>query len=291
MNPSSPPRIFLSTPLRNEIDNIERLYAAVATQDAQIDIWVIVENGSTDGSREDLAKRSVPANVRELVVLNEDTERGDYALGAKYARIVNRGFEEIRSRIELGAEDFIGILDADSFPDPDYYSTLMVAFDADPKLGIAGGISRDDGTDQTSVHAKDWVRGSCRLWRGACMLQSGYVIGPSADTLSLGRAELDGWRAQVIPGASFFAREVGTRAKHQYYGRSTYYRGCSLPYACLRASKLLARGNVRGAQEYLGGYMSALLTRKPRVADLELRAHFNGYLSRKLKRKILCSVQ
>ena len=279
-------RIFLSTPLRNEIDNIDRLFDSVASQTYPLDLWVIVENGSTDGSREELARRAAPENVRELVVLNEDTERGDYALGAKYARITNRGFEEIRKRRDLGDEDLIGILDADSFPEPDYYSALSQAFDRNPELGIASGPSINEGDGEVSLHAKDWVRGSCRLWRGSCMLQSGYYIGPSADTLSLARAELDGWQAKVVETVPFHAREVGTRSKQRYYGSSAYFRGNTVVYALMRGAKFIWHGRLDAAREYLSGYFGAMKKGEARLDDPALRSYFANYLGRKIRRRL-----
>ncbi|WP_324827104.1 glycosyltransferase family A protein [Qipengyuania zhejiangensis] len=279
-------RIFLSTPLRNEIDNIDRLFSSVAAQHYPIDLWVIVENGSTDGSREELARRAAPTNVAELVVLNEDTESGDYALGAKYARITNRGFDEIRARRDLGSEDLIGILDADSFPEPGYYASLARAFDANPKLGIASGPSVNEGDGEVSLHAADWVRGSCRLWRGACMIESGYLIGPSADTLSLARAELDGWEAKVVPDVPFRAREVGTRSKQKYYGSSAYFRGNTPLYALIRGAKFARHGRIASAREYLAGYFGALRAGEERLNDPALRSYFGSYVARKLRRKL-----
>lgn len=279
-------RIFLSTPLRNEIDNIPSLYRAVEAQNVQISIWIIVENGSTDGSRELLRTLPKPVNVERLVILNENTESGEYALGQKYARIVSRGFEEIRTMTTLASEDLIGILDADSFPDPGYYEQLTRAFDRHQRLGIASGISRDAGTQRRSMHAADWVRGSCRLWRGACMLQSGYIIGPSADTLSLARAEIDGWIASVVKEATFEAREVGERSKQRYYGSSAYFRGNTLLYALVRFLKFASHGHLSDASDYLGGYWSALVGGTPRIDDPEIRAYFKSYLPRKIRRRI-----
>lgn len=277
-------RIFLSTPLHNEIDNIDRLFEAVAAQTHSISLWVIVENGSTDGSREDLETRVAPHNVETLIVLNENTESAQYALGAKYARITNRGFTEIRNRIDLEPEDLIGILDADSFPEPNYYTALADAFTANPQLGITSGRSVDEGSQHMSIHAADWVRGSCRLWRGACMMQSGYVIGPSADTLSLARAELDGWEAKVVKDTFFHAREVGTRSKQRYYGASAHFRGNTPLYAIIRFAKFVTHGQVANGKDYLAGYFGAQFKKEPRLDDPSLRTYFRTYLRRKMMR-------
>ncbi|UNK42222.1 glycosyltransferase family 2 protein [Luteimonas sp. S4-F44] len=279
-------RIFLSTPLRNEFDNIPDLYRAVSSQDVSISIWVIVENGSTDGSQELLQTLPKPSNVEQLIVLNEDTESGEYALGQKYARIVSRGFDEIRARVDLQPEDLIGILDADSFPSDGYYRILTLAFDQNPRLGLASGVSCDTGTEKKSIHAADWVRGSCRLWRGACMLQSGYIVGPSADTLSLARAEIDGWQADVVKDAMFKAREVGTRSKQRYYGSSAYFRGNTLTYALVRFGKFLAYGRFSDARDYLAGYCSARSDDAPRIDDEQIRDYFEQYLPRKIKKRL-----
>lgn len=278
-------RIFLSTPLRNEIGNIDKLFQSVADQDCQIDVWVIVENGSTDGSREDLAVRDRPKNVGELIVLNEDAEVGDYALGAKYARIVNRGFQEIQSRVTLKDSDLIGILDADSFPKISYYSKLRDAFDKDSKLGIASGLSFDEENMRVSAHSRNWVRGSCRLWRGECFMQSGYIIGPSADTLSLARAEIDGWVVYVVNEAMFIAREVGARSKQKYYGTSAYYRGNTPVYALLRFAKFVSKFKFSEAAQYLSGYFGSYIAGAERIDDLEIRAYFSDYVLNKLIRK------
>jgi glycosyltransferase involved in cell wall biosynthesis len=279
-------RLFLTTPLRDEINNIERLFASVAAQDMQITCWVIVENGSTDGSQEALSRRAPPANVDTMIVLNQLCKGQVYGLGSKYAGIVQIGFARICSQFDIGPEDMIGILDADSFPGPRYYTQLSDGFDRDPKLGIASGRCVDDLTGQPSRHAADWVLGSCRIWRGACFLGSGYVIGPSADTLSLARAELDGWFARVLPQAQFLAREVGLRARQNYYGRSAHFRGNTPFYACLRWGKFLARGEMRAGYEFVAGYLSAWIGRAPRIEDPELRNYFARYVLRKLAKAI-----
>lgn len=276
-------RIFLVTPLRNEIENLPRLLDCVENQSVNIECWVIVENGSTDGSKEMLARLSSVPNVGRLVVLNIDTEGAEYQLGSKYARLVNAGFSTILENYVLDADDTIGILDADSFPELSYYEKLTSHFDSDPRLGITSGLSFDIDSGKLSSHSRSWVRGSCRLWRSSCFMMSGYIIGPSADTLSAARAELDGWKVHVTPSASFFAREVGGRAKIKYYGASAYYRGNTLTYILLRALKHVVQGKPAQGLELAQGYLEAKAVKADRLADKELRAYFRTYIVRKLR--------
>lgn len=273
-------RIYLVTPLRDEVDNIEPLFSSIAAQDVKIEKWVIVENGSTDGSVEKLNSIIAPPNVNNLTVLNIDTEDPEYALGWKYARIVNRGFQEITSSISLGSNDYIGILDADSFPDAGYYKLLVRSFNSYPNLGITSGHCYDIETGRRSRHNEKWVLGSCRLWRGACFNDSGYIIGPSADTLSVAKAEIAGWDVSVTPGATFKARTVGERINYSYYGKSAHYRGETTLYIFMRTINMFLRGNIIGSYKLLFGYVEAALSREPKINDEEIIGYYRSKLYR-----------
>lgn len=278
-------RVFLVTPLRDEMHNIPRLMQSIEQQDHAIACWLIVQNGSTDGSAEFLSTAPPPKTVRSFKVITATTEDSGYALGAKYAQLIDLGFRAIRNDYHLEDDDLIGILDADSFPEPNYYSLLADNFDRDASLGITSGLSYDDTTERPSGHAPSWVRGSCRLWRGACLKQCGYMIAPSADSLASARAELSGWRVAVTPGAKFYARAVGSRAKQRYYGASAHFRGHTLAYAFLRSLKLLFSGRGIEAWGYFQGYTKSMRSGAVRIDDADLRRYFRTYLWRNVLKR------
>lgn len=284
-------RVFLVTPLRDEIDNLPRLIGCVERQTVDVARWVVVENGSTDGSKEFLDRLKGVENVGNLTVLHIDTEDPEYALGSKYARIVNRGFEELLLRENIRPDDCVGILDADSFPEDDYFEKLIELFKLSPKVGISSGLSYNASDGRVSVHSREWVRGSCRLWRGACFLESGYIIGPSADTLSVARANLDGWETAVNPDAKFVAREVGGRGKFEYYGASSYHRGNTMLYALGRSLKLAFLARPLQGFAFFSGYVKAQASGAPRIDDPEIRAYFRTYLVRRFKENALRRVR
>jgi glycosyltransferase involved in cell wall biosynthesis len=276
-------KINIVTPLRNELENVKKLISCISEQSISIDKWIIVENNSNDGSKEYLASIVNVPNVNNLIVLTLDTESPDYQLGYKYSRIVNAGFEYIIEQNIIGDEDYIGILDADSFPTTDYYEKLISSFEQDPSLGICSGRSRELETQKLSVHSASWVMGSCRLWRYSCFRECGYIIGPSADTLSLAKAELCGWKAYPNQDAVFYSREVGQRINFSYYGESAYFRGNTIIYASFRLAKYILKGKIVDGIKFYSGYVNSLLKRTPRVDDKELKLYFSQYLSKKLK--------
>jgi glycosyltransferase involved in cell wall biosynthesis len=221
--------IALVTPLKNEIENIDTLFASVSSQQCEIAVWIIVENGSSDGSAEKLKSISVPENVKRLEILTFSLPEETYALGVKYATVVNQGFlrlREIITRDGMALPSHVGILDADCAPSVGYFGELVKRMAID-SIDLASGVGVFDN-GRPDGEAKDWVRGNCRLWSWPCFEDVGYVVGPSADTLSLSKAVSRGYRAKPYHDLVYHCREMGKKSRYDYYGYSAYYRGVTL---------------------------------------------------------------
>jgi cellulose synthase/poly-beta-1,6-N-acetylglucosamine synthase-like glycosyltransferase len=117
MTASMAPRVSVIVPVYNGASEIGRCLDAVLAQDFSDYEVVVVDNGSTDGTGDLVAKRPV-------TVVREDDTPGSYA-----AR--NRG-------IEAAHGDLIAFTDADCAPAPDWLSRLVPLFD-DAHLHVAGG--------------------------------------------------------------------------------------------------------------------------------------------------------
>jgi glycosyltransferase involved in cell wall biosynthesis len=230
-------KIAIVTPLKDELNNLDRLIESISNQSINIHTWVIIENDSIDGSREYLNKINSIKNVENLFILNLDTNQQTYELGKKYSSIVHKGFELIKSKKNIYDElNFIGILDADCFPDKDYYQVLTNFMKVNPRTGISSGIILfDDGKKHKTK--RNHVRGSGRLWSIDCFRDVGYVIGMSADSLSSAKAVIKGWQVNVCEKAIIKSRVAGAIKGFSYYGESAYYRGNSLLYAFLKSIK------------------------------------------------------
>ena len=151
----------LVTPARNEAAFIERTIRSVLVQTSLPARWIIVSDGSTDGTDEIVKKYTDRYEWIQLVRMPERKERHFagkvYAFNAGYARLGELSY------------DIVGNLDADISFDKDYFSFLISRFADDTKLGVAGTPFRE-GTRQydyrfTSI---DHVSGACQLFRREC---------------------------------------------------------------------------------------------------------------------------
>jgi len=122
------PSIALVTPLKDEIDNIEKFFSNISSQSIPIKCLIIVENDSSDGSKEYLNKLTSIKNVEHFKLININFEDTSYRVGKKYATIINTGFQYIQNTPFYNTLDYIGILDCDVFPEINLHKRREAAY-------------------------------------------------------------------------------------------------------------------------------------------------------------------
>jgi glycosyltransferase involved in cell wall biosynthesis len=184
----------LITPARNEAEFIERTIQSMIAQTCLPLKWVIVSDGSTDGT-DDIVKKYLPDYPWiELVRTPERKER--HFAGKVYA--FNAGYEKVR---DLNF-DVIGSLDADISFDAEYFSFLLNKFTQNPQLGVAGTPFRE-GDKQYDYRFTniEHVSGACQLFRKACFEAiGGYTplkVG-GVDLVAVTTARLKGWKTKTF---------------------------------------------------------------------------------------------
>src|SRR5215831_6690170 len=105
----------LVTPARNEAGLIEQTIQSVLAQSVLPRKWIIVSDGSTDGTDEIVQRY---ANEHEWIELMRMPERRDRQFAAK-ANAFNAGYARLKGHSQLPF-DIIGNLDADITLEPDY---------------------------------------------------------------------------------------------------------------------------------------------------------------------------
>jgi len=262
-------RYALVTPARDEELNLRRLAGCVISQTRPPSAWVVVDNGSVDGT---VGVAQALAGEREWVRL----------MLAPPAPRTERGGPPVQAFVAGAGSldpppDVVVKLDADVSFDPDFFDRLLGCFERNPRLGIASGLCLEQGpagwkeTYSTGSHA----RGATRAYRWPCF----EAVCPLEttmgwDTIDELRARAAGWEIATIPEVRFYHhRKMGTREGAR---RSWFRYGSMAHYLEYRPSYLLLRTLYRIVREpsaaaLLGGYLLAAVRRRPRYPDDAVR--------------------
>lgn len=277
-------KIAIVTPLKDEEKNISKLISSIEKQSVQIFCWVIVENGSNDNSKDILSRINSVKNVQNFKVINYTFEDSVYKLGKKYATIISEGMSYLKNNEIYDEMDYFAILDADTFPEPNYYEAVIKEFQDDSKAGIIGSYGK---TDVGEVHLdnKNDPCGAAMVFSKDCLENAEYRITPSAASVVKTKARILGYRVKTTFNTHFVSRKMGVNIDHEYYGKSAYFMGIPLYHAILHFSKALIKGNLKGAFGYIKGYSQSLLSRKDRIDDPDI-IRFNRFrIVNKLKNR------
>lgn len=219
----------LITPARNEEKHIEVLIESVIHQTLLPVKWVIVNDGSTDGTAGIVGKYLAEHPWIELLDLPVHRDR---SFAAK-AYAVNAGVE----RLAGAPWEVVGNIDSDVSFDPDYCEFLIEKFEGDPTLGVAGTIFSEDGgysSGKDSFEGQNHVAGGCQLFRRKCFEEiGGYVPNKAGgvDWIAVTTARMKGWRTRSYREKSFYHyRKLGTAERSLLasafsYGEKDYYLG------------------------------------------------------------------
>lgn len=204
------PTYVLITPARNEAQFIELTIQSVLKQTVRPLKWVIVDDGSTDGTGDIVKKYTHDQPWIEFVELSRG---GDRNFSGK-VRAFNAGYDRLR---ELNY-DVIGNLDGDVCFDEDYFQFLLERFADNPRLGVAGTPFREGSFQYdyrfTSI---EHVSGPCQLFRRECFEQiGGYIpreIG-GVDLVAVLTARMKGWQTRTFLEKPYIhQRQMGTATR------------------------------------------------------------------------------
>jgi len=268
-------RYALVTPARNEARFLPSVIESLAAQSLLPVKWVIVSDGSTDGTDEVVRQYAERYAWIELVSKPPRKERH---FAAK-VEAFNAGYERLRGV----ACEVVGNLDADiTFEDPSYFEFLMHKFEENPKLGVCGTAYRENGLMYPySFTSLADVFGACQLFRRECFEAiGGYIPIPSGgiDVVAVLSAQARGWQTRTYTEKFCIHHRQVASAQHggQYRrllheGRKDYLLGSHpLWELCRSLYRLKGRPYGIGGALLFAGYFWASLRRVPKTIPEEL---------------------
>lgn len=259
------------TPARNEEHNLPRLAAALEAQTRRPSAWVVVDDGSSDGTPAVLAE--LGARLPWLSVLERARdEASGIAVGRREGRDLLAFCDGVKMLTETPG--VVIKIDADIDFDATYCDELIARFDADPRLGIASGtcMERQDGVWTRRTKAESTVWGASRAYRWDCV-EDLFAFEPCMgwDGLDELRVQLRDMTTETFVELPFRhnrpegGRELTSLHQGAALGRASWYMGYRPSYLVLRA--LYRARSQPAAVAMLWGYTAAAVSGSPRYGD------------------------
>ncbi|MGB1313938.1 MAG: glycosyltransferase [Bizionia paragorgiae] len=185
--------IYIVIPAHNEDSCIDLMLQSLVEQTLQPKQVVVVNDNSTDTTETIISKytKSFPWITSITIQSSSNHLPGTKVINAFY-----KGLETLDDDY-----DVICKFDADIILPKNYLESLVTIFNADKKVGIAGGlayIKKEDTWVYETIASKEHVRGPFKAYRKACFNAIGGLKRSIGwDTLDVLLAQYYGWKVQT----------------------------------------------------------------------------------------------
>lgn len=280
-------RFVLVSPTRDEAKTIGITLESVVNQSCRPVEWVIVDDGSTDGTAELVATAAAEHSwIRSLKLPPRE--------GRSFARVVENTLLGIRS-LEQSDYAYLGLLDTDVRLEADYFERLIGEFERFPKLGLAGGVAIDLGKprDRLPRNRRD-VPGALQFFRRSCFEAIGGLVAiPEGgwDALSCAMARMKGFDTRLVTELIVDhlkprnASQGGVIRRHWQMGVRDHALGYHPLFEAVKCiGRVLEPPIAVGALAWWTGFAAALLRRRPRSAPPELIAYCRREQTNRLRK-------
>jgi biofilm PGA synthesis N-glycosyltransferase PgaC len=278
-------KYVIVTPVRNEEGFVAHTLESVVSQTSRPAKWVIVDDGSVDGTARIVQEYVDKYPWIELVRLED---RGFRMPGEGVVRAFYAGL----GTVDSSSYDFIVKLDGDLALESDYFARLFRRFDENPELGIAGGGCYVPRGNHWVLERspRDHVRGLTKVYRRECFEDIGGLEAVGGwDAIDDLRAQMKGWETRSFAELKVRQyRPTGTAesklVRMAKSGEFSYYRGYPPLVMLLRGiyRALTDRPFIFGGFAMLWGYLRSWLMRQPQIDDPELISYYRQKMLRRL---------
>ena len=212
---------LIVTPARNEAANLQRLGQCLFEQTWRPDAWIVVDNGSTDGTQDVVRELGRVHDWIRLVSIPSDENP---ARGRSSVRAFNAGVMG-----EPAHADFVTGLDADVSFGPEYLDSLRREFQRNSRLGIASGLCYEpsgDGWEPVHVTHPN-LRGASLTYRSECLAQLlPLEVRLGWEAIGVVRARIRGWETAIISNLRYLPSSAyrcsGCQPVRELRGRRRY---------------------------------------------------------------------
>lgn len=276
------------SPCRNEADYMRRTLDSMVAQTVRPDLWLIVDDGSTDETPAILAEY---AAAHDWIRVAPKPDRGHRAVGPGVVEAFYFGYDQI----DADAYEQICKLDLDLDLPPRYFEILIERMDANPRIGSCSGkpyYRAASGELKSERRGDEMSVGMTKFYRTTCFKEiGGFVHEVMWDAIDCHKSRQLGWISvswdepdlrfeHLRPMGSSQAGILTGRMRH---GFGQYYMGSDfLFFTATAAFRALEPPYFIGGLAIWWGYVRAWAQGLPRHGDRELVAFIRRYQRRAL---------
>jgi len=264
-------KYIIVTPVKNEIKYFPLTVDSMLKQSILPIKWIIVNDGSSDGTEKIIQK--LGQNYEWIEVINlEDKEKRKP--GGEY--VASFGI----NRVDFDNIDFFVRMDGDLQFDQDYFLNIFFEFERNPKLGIASGVCyvNENGKWVEEKTPRFHTR-AIKTYRVACYKSIGGVetyLG--FDTIDEIKANMLGWETRSLTNLKInhlkkTQSSQGTKA-YLNVGIAAYNAAYHPVYVlALAIHKLFNKPYLKGSLTLLWGFFSGYIYKIPRNISDDYKAY------------------
>jgi poly-beta-1,6-N-acetyl-D-glucosamine synthase len=277
-------RYAIVTPVRNEEQHLERTIESVLSQTVLPAEWVIVDDGSTDGTGAIIDRYATQVPWIRAV---HRADRGFRKAGGGVIEAFYEGYNSVSNQVW----DFVVKLDGDLTFSPDYFEQCFAHFTSEPRLGIGGGEIYHDLGGELKLEANPafHVRGATKIYRRACWEAiGGLCVAPGWDTVDEVKANMLGWSTHSFAELRlihhrFTGSAEGLLRDRVKHGVACYVSGYHPLFVAVKCvSRLAQKPYLIGSAAIFYGFLKGHVTHAPRIRDARLIRYLRGQQLRRL---------
>ncbi len=262
-------KYVIITPVRDEERYIESTIQSVVNQTIRPLEWIIVDDGSIDGTAALLQRYS---NLYPWIRPKYRANRGYRHSGTGVVEAFDDGY----ACLQCDAWDFIVKLDGDLSFAPDYFERAFEHFRTEPRLGIGGGslYHAVNGSLQLEKCPRFHVRGATKIYKRNCWAAIGGLWpGPGWDTIDEVKANMLGWLTESFTDVHVLHHRFTGTAESRWRdmvknGKADYVAGYHPLFMIAKCVRRLVQkpyviASIGMAFGFLAGYFQGI----PQVSD------------------------
>lgn len=272
------------SPCRNEDQYIRRTLNSVINQTFLPDLWIIVDDGSTDNTPQILEEYSNRYNFIQIITRKN---RGYRSVGPGVIDSFYAGY----NIIDIHSFEYLCKLDLDLDLPSQYFERLILRMNSNPRIGCCSGkpyyFNKSSGKLVSEFCSDENAIGASKFYRAACFIQiGGFMREVMWDGIDGHLCRLNGWIAcswdepelrfiHLRPMGSSHKGIITGRMRHGY---GQYFMGTDIIYiSASTLYRMFRPPYVLGGAAILLGYLKSLMLRRNRLDDPVFRQFLHKF--------------